>query len=52
MSIPNHEDITVMPVEGLLCSKNICLLLGVMPPDEYHCTVDNSVYTNAVAQRR
>ncbi|XP_054684386.1 protein-glucosylgalactosylhydroxylysine glucosidase isoform X3 [Grus americana] len=24
---------------------------GVMPPDEYHCRVDNSVYTNAVAQR-
>ncbi|NXJ68026.1 PGGHG glucosidase, partial [Rostratula benghalensis] len=24
---------------------------GVMPPDEHHCRVDNSVYTNAVAQR-
>ncbi|NXT93763.1 PGGHG glucosidase, partial [Anhinga rufa] len=24
---------------------------GVMPPDEYHYRVDNSVYTNAVAQR-
>ncbi|PKU34093.1 acid trehalase-like protein 1 [Limosa lapponica baueri] len=24
---------------------------GVMPPDEHHCWVDNSVYTNAVAQR-
>ncbi|XP_074904662.1 protein-glucosylgalactosylhydroxylysine glucosidase isoform X4 [Buteo buteo] len=24
---------------------------GVMPPDEYHYQVDNSVYTNAVAQR-
>nr|XP_042718031.1 protein-glucosylgalactosylhydroxylysine glucosidase isoform X3 [Chrysemys picta bellii] len=24
---------------------------GVMPPDEYHYSVDNSVYTNAVAQR-
>nr|XP_006131719.1 protein-glucosylgalactosylhydroxylysine glucosidase [Pelodiscus sinensis]XP_006131720.1 protein-glucosylgalactosylhydroxylysine glucosidase [Pelodiscus sinensis] len=24
---------------------------GVMPPDEYHNSVDNSVYTNAVAQR-
>ncbi|NWS72479.1 PGGHG glucosidase, partial [Crotophaga sulcirostris] len=24
---------------------------GVMPPDEYHSRVDNSVYTNAVAQR-
>ncbi|XP_051477784.1 protein-glucosylgalactosylhydroxylysine glucosidase [Apus apus] len=24
---------------------------GVMPPDEYHCRVDNSVYTNAVARR-
>ncbi|XP_008943222.1 PREDICTED: acid trehalase-like protein 1, partial [Merops nubicus] len=24
---------------------------GVMPPDEYHQQVDNSVYTNAVAQR-
>ncbi|NXF89623.1 PGGHG glucosidase, partial [Eubucco bourcierii] len=24
---------------------------GVMPPDEYHHQVDNSVYTNAVAQR-
>ncbi|XP_074005577.1 protein-glucosylgalactosylhydroxylysine glucosidase [Numenius arquata] len=24
---------------------------GVMPPDEHHCQVDNSVYTNAVAQR-
>ncbi|KAM9372927.1 protein-glucosylgalactosylhydroxylysine glucosidase [Phaethornis superciliosus] len=24
---------------------------GVMPPDEYHCQVDNSVYTNAVARR-
>ncbi|NWX13335.1 PGGHG glucosidase, partial [Aegotheles bennettii] len=24
---------------------------GVMPPDEYHCRVDNSAYTNAVAQR-
>ncbi|NXI69620.1 PGGHG glucosidase, partial [Anseranas semipalmata] len=24
---------------------------GVMPPDEYHCQVDNSVYTNALAQR-
>ncbi|NWI53990.1 PGGHG glucosidase, partial [Calyptomena viridis] len=24
---------------------------GVMPPDEYHCWVDNSAYTNAVAQR-
>ncbi|NWW53981.1 PGGHG glucosidase, partial [Pedionomus torquatus] len=25
---------------------------GVMPPDEHHCRVDNSVYTNVVAQRR
>lgn len=25
---------------------------GVMPPDEHHCHVDNSAYTNAVAQRR
>uniref|UniRef100_A0A8B9PMS4 Protein-glucosylgalactosylhydroxylysine glucosidase n=1 Tax=Apteryx owenii TaxID=8824 RepID=A0A8B9PMS4_APTOW len=24
---------------------------GVMPPDEYHYRVDNSVYTNALAQR-
>ncbi|NXG05484.1 PGGHG glucosidase, partial [Sakesphorus luctuosus] len=24
---------------------------GVMPPDEYHCHVDNSAYTNAVARR-
>ncbi|XP_050830965.1 protein-glucosylgalactosylhydroxylysine glucosidase [Serinus canaria] len=24
---------------------------GVMPPDEYHSQVDNSAYTNAVAQR-
>ncbi|NWR79828.1 PGGHG glucosidase, partial [Centropus unirufus] len=24
---------------------------GVMPPDEYHARVDNSAYTNAVAQR-
>ncbi|KAM6408002.1 protein-glucosylgalactosylhydroxylysine glucosidase [Rhynochetos jubatus] len=24
---------------------------GVMPPDEYHSRVDNSVYTNAVARR-
>ncbi|NWV03659.1 PGGHG glucosidase, partial [Ptilonorhynchus violaceus] len=24
---------------------------GVMPPDEYHCQVDNSAYTNAVARR-
>ncbi|XP_068800617.1 protein-glucosylgalactosylhydroxylysine glucosidase isoform X4 [Struthio camelus] len=24
---------------------------GVMPPDEYHYQVDNSVYTNALAQR-
>ncbi|XP_015269413.1 PREDICTED: acid trehalase-like protein 1 [Gekko japonicus] len=24
---------------------------GVMPPDEYHRDVDNSVYTNAIAQR-
>ncbi|XP_053923592.1 protein-glucosylgalactosylhydroxylysine glucosidase isoform X2 [Cuculus canorus] len=24
---------------------------GVMPPDEYHSQVDNSVYTNTVAQR-
>ncbi|NXP10709.1 PGGHG glucosidase, partial [Thinocorus orbignyianus] len=24
---------------------------GVMPPDEHHCQVDNSVYTNVVAQR-
>ncbi|NXS99837.1 PGGHG glucosidase, partial [Jacana jacana] len=24
---------------------------GVMPPDEHHCHVDNSVYTNALAQR-
>ncbi|XP_030340922.1 protein-glucosylgalactosylhydroxylysine glucosidase isoform X1 [Strigops habroptila] len=24
---------------------------GVMPPDEHHCHVDNSAYTNAVAQR-
>ncbi|NWR95058.1 PGGHG glucosidase, partial [Furnarius figulus] len=23
---------------------------GVMPPDEYHCQVDNSAYTNAVAR--
>ncbi|XP_025031591.1 protein-glucosylgalactosylhydroxylysine glucosidase isoform X3 [Python bivittatus] len=26
-------------------------IVGVMPPDEYHCSVNNSVYTNAVAQR-
>ncbi|XP_065492067.1 protein-glucosylgalactosylhydroxylysine glucosidase isoform X2 [Caloenas nicobarica] len=26
-------------------------ITGVMPPDEYHDRVDNSVYTNAVAQR-
>uniref|UniRef100_A0A670HNX9 Protein-glucosylgalactosylhydroxylysine glucosidase n=1 Tax=Podarcis muralis TaxID=64176 RepID=A0A670HNX9_PODMU len=24
---------------------------GVLPPDEYHCAVDNSVYTNVIAQR-
>uniref|UniRef100_A0A8D2IL37 Protein-glucosylgalactosylhydroxylysine glucosidase n=2 Tax=Varanus komodoensis TaxID=61221 RepID=A0A8D2IL37_VARKO len=24
---------------------------GVLPPDEYHCAVDNSVCTNAVAQK-
>ncbi|KAG8125608.1 hypothetical protein E2320_020872, partial [Naja naja] len=43
VSIPNPEDITVRPIEELLGSK-MCYA-----PDEYHCTVDNSVYTNAVA---
>lgn len=27
-------------------------LRGVMPPDEYHSGVDNSVYTNVMAQNR
>ncbi|XP_074854059.1 protein-glucosylgalactosylhydroxylysine glucosidase isoform X3 [Carettochelys insculpta] len=26
-------------------------ITGVIPPDEYHCGVNNSVYTNVVAQR-
>ncbi|XP_053142693.1 protein-glucosylgalactosylhydroxylysine glucosidase [Hemicordylus capensis] len=26
-------------------------ITGVLPPDEYHFAVDNSVYTNAIAQR-
>ncbi|XP_061465855.1 protein-glucosylgalactosylhydroxylysine glucosidase isoform X2 [Rhineura floridana] len=26
-------------------------ITGVLPPDEYHSAVDNSVYTNAIAQR-
>ncbi|KAG8125610.1 hypothetical protein E2320_020932 [Naja naja] len=33
------------------CEEENYHIVGVMPPDEYHCTVDNSVYTNAVARR-
>lgn len=28
------------------------VLPGVMPPDEYHSGVNNSVYTNVVVQNR
>ncbi|XP_021119751.1 protein-glucosylgalactosylhydroxylysine glucosidase isoform X8 [Heterocephalus glaber] len=38
-----HADCCTMCCGGLMCP-------GVMPPDEYHAGVDNSVYTNVLVQ--